>query len=71
MLGGPDINGILLYKYNEQYVVEIQGSVFSSTNIHQYYCTGTKLDLINPDDFLKFIKLRREIKVLYGTKIWN
>lgn len=68
--GGPEINGIVLYTYGGKDVIEVQNSVFSSTNQHQYYCDGTKLDLNDPDAFNKFKRERVETRLLYGTKIW-
>jgi|GEM_PF-1471593 len=69
--GGPEMNGIVLYTYEGREVIEVQNSVSSSINIHQYYCDGTKLDLENPDNFKKFKSERVEIGMLYGTKIWK
>ncbi|MCF0055053.1 hypothetical protein [Dyadobacter sp. CY356] len=68
--GGPLINGIVLYQYNDSQVIEVQSGVSSSTNIHQYFCDGVKLDLLDPVKFKEFRDNRIEIKVLYGTKLW-
>ena len=70
LIGGPEINAIVLYIYNNNYVIEIQGSLFSSQNLHQYNCDGTKIYLEGLD-FKKFLEVRKEVKVLFGTKIWN
>lgn len=68
---GPKVDGIVLYKYNDQYVIEVQNSLFSSTNTHQYYCNGTKLDLENPEKFMDFRENSTVIKVLYGINLWK
>ena len=65
------MNGIVLYTYEGREVIEVQNSLFSSTNQHQYYCDGTKLDLNDPDNFKKFKSERVEIGMLYGTKFWK
>lgn len=67
----PKTNGIILYSYNNKEVLEIQNAQFSSTNQHQYYCDGTKLDLNAPSDFNKFKQERKLIGILYGTDIWD
>jgi len=68
--GGSDLNGLVLYTYEGKEVIEIQSAVYSSTNVHQYYCDGTALDLSDGDAFYKFKSERIEIGLLYGTKIW-
>lgn len=67
----PTVNGILLYTYNDNEVIEIQSAVFSSTNQHQYFCDGTKLNLDDPSDFNKFKQERKLVAVLFGTDIWK
>lgn len=69
--GGPEVNGIVLYKYEGKEVIEVQGSLFSSTNQHQYYCNGDRLDLNDPDVFDQYTKKRTLVGVLYGTKLWQ
>ncbi|MDZ7900934.1 MAG: hypothetical protein U5N85_23270 [Arcicella sp.] len=69
-IGGQNLNGVVLFEYRNEKVIEVQCSVCSSTNIHQYFCDGTKLNLLKVDDFNDYKKNRKEIKVLYGTKIW-
>ena len=71
LIRGPAVNGIVLYNYNGNNVIEIQGSNFSSTNQHQYNCDGSKLNLNDSSSFNNYKQLRKEIKILYGTKIWN
>ena len=68
--GGPEINAVVLYSYEDRDVLELQGSIFNSTNMHQYYCDGEKLDLENPDAFSRYKQSRIEKAILYGTKIW-
>ena len=68
--GGPQINGIVLYEYDNNQVIEVQSGVSNSTNIHQYFCDGTKLDLLDPVKFKEFRDKRIEVKMLYGTKMW-
>jgi hypothetical protein len=58
-------------EYNGREVIEVQNSLFSSTNIHQYYCDGERLKLEEPGRFDEFKKNRIEKKVIYGTKLWN
>lgn len=73
--GGSGLNGIVLFEYKNNQVIEIQCSLCSSTNIHQYYCDGTKLDFIstteNVNRFKDYIANRKKIKILYGTEIWR
>ena len=71
LIGGPETNGIVLYQYNDNQVIEIQSSVFNSTNIHQYSCDGVKLNLEDPQAFKDFQNKKKEIKILFGTKIWQ
>jgi len=69
--GDANTSGIILYNYNGSEVIEIQDAVFSSTNQHQYYCDGIKLNLDEPSDFNKFKQERKLISVMYGTNIWK
>ncbi|KAA9356285.1 hypothetical protein [Larkinella humicola] len=69
--GGPLINGIVLYRYKGRNVIEVQNGYASSTNQHQYYCDGEKLNLDHPETFAQFKKDREEIAVLYGTNLWG
>ncbi|ATP55725.1 hypothetical protein CPT03_04215 [Pedobacter ginsengisoli] len=71
LAGGPTVNGIILYKYEGNEVIEIQNSLFSSTNQHQYLCDGTKLNIGETPAFTKFKEERKLIVVLYGTNIWK
>lgn len=71
MEGGPQVNGIILYLYNGKEVIEVQSAVFSSTNQHQYLCDGNKLNLNDSNDFNRYKSERVEVRVLYGTKIWE
>ncbi|MDV3310288.1 MAG: hypothetical protein LOY03_15885 [Cyclobacteriaceae bacterium] len=71
LLGGPTLNAVVLYIYEGREVLELQGSVFSSTNQHQYYCDGEKLDFDDPVRFQDYRQKRVEKAVLYGTKIWE
>ena len=70
-VGGPEINGIVLYNYNGNEVIEVQNSLSSSTNMHQYTCNGVKLQLEDPEAFKDYRAKRTEVKVLYGTKLWQ
>src|SRR5690606_40965580 len=47
LLGGPTLNAVVLYIYEGREVLELQGSVFSSTNQHQYYCEDRKSTRLN------------------------
>lgn len=69
--GGPDINGIILYMYDDREIIEVQNSIFSSTNQHQYYCDGTKINLNDPELYSKFREERIKIGTLYGSNIWH
>lgn len=75
LTGGPKINGVVLFEYKNEVIIEIQCSVCSSTNLHQYYCDGTKIDFASSSDKVKeykdYVANRKEVKVLYGVKIWN
>ena len=68
--GGEETNAVVLYRFDGTQVIEVQNSVFSSTNQHQYFCNGEKLDLDDANRFKEFKDNRVEVKVLYGTKIW-
>ena len=74
LTGGPQLNGVVLYDYKNDKVIELQCSVCSSLNIHQYYCDGTKLDFESTSEKYKeynnYVLNRKEIKILYGTKVW-
>lgn len=63
-------NGIILFEYGGNKIIEVQGSTYSSTNFHQHYCDGTKLDFTNPANFRDYRTNRKKIKILYGTEIW-
>lgn len=69
-LGGSSTNAIVIYRYNGDEIIEIQGSTFSSTNQHQYHCDGQKINFDDPAKFNDFKQNRVELKVIYGTKIW-
>ncbi len=62
---------MVLYEYQNREVIEVQSLLFSSTNIHQYYCDGAKLALEDPEKFAAFKKDRKFITMLYGTNLWN
>lgn len=70
-IGGPGTNGIILYDYNNRQVIEVQSGLFSSTNQHQYYCDGERLQLDDPIAFNKFRRMRIKVSMLYGTNMWN
>ncbi|GAB3255880.1 hypothetical protein GCM10027347_17330 [Larkinella harenae] len=70
-IGGPAINGILVYEYEAKTVIEVQNGLSSSTNQHQYYCDGQKLDLDDPLAFNKYKKERKELSILYGVNLWK
>ncbi len=63
-------NGVILFEYKGSQIIEVQGSHYSSTNLHQHYCDGTKLDFTNSNNFNDYLKNRTKIKILYGTEIW-
>lgn len=65
------INGVVLFKYQGNHIIEIQCSLCSSTNIHQYKCDGSKLNFTNSNNYDDYLKNRTKIKVLYGTEIWK
>lgn len=69
--GGEESNAVVLYNFNGEQIIEVQNSVFSSTNQHQYFCDGTKLELDDANKFKEFIDNREEVKIIYGTRIWN
>lgn len=71
MKGAPTTNGVVLYSFNGKYVIELQRSTASSTNQSQFYCDGTKLDFNDYEDFNEYLQSRIELKVLFGTKIWD
>lgn len=65
------LNGVVLFEYKGENVIEIQCSICSSTNIHQYKCDGTLYDFSNSNNFQDYVKNRKKIDVLYGTEIWK
>ena len=65
------LNGVVLFEYKGENVIEIQCSICSSTNIHQYRCDGTLYDFNNSNNFQDYVKNRKKIDVLYGTEIWK
>ena len=65
------LNGVVLFEYKGENVIEIQCSLCSSTNIHQYKCDGTLYDFSNSNNFQDYVKSRKKIGVLYGTEIWK
>lgn len=69
----PEGMGIVLFEYKSNKVIEIQSFLSSSSNIHQYYCDGTKLDfetsLERFEKYKDYVLNRKEIRVLYGRKI--
>ncbi|MDI9863430.1 hypothetical protein QM480_03780 [Flectobacillus sp. DC10W] len=65
------LNGVVLFEYKGENVLEIQCSICSSTNIHQYKCDGTLYDFSNSNNFQDYVKNRKKIDVLYGTEIWK
>ncbi len=69
--GGPEVNGVVLYTYNDQNIIEVQNSLFSSTNMHQHFCSGEKLNLEDPKALEDYRQKRVEVKILYGTNIWQ
>lgn len=65
------LNGVVLFEYKGENVIEIQCSICSSTNIHQYKCDGTLYDFSNSNNFQDYVKNRKKIDILYGTEIWK
>ena len=63
-------NGVILFEYKGNQIIEVQCSFYSSTNLHQHYCDGKKLDFTNSDNFRDYRTNRKKIKILYGTEIW-
>lgn len=70
-MGGPTLNGIVVYEYDGKTVIEVQNSLASSLNQHQYYCDGTKLNLNAPNAYDEYTQKRKEVMVLYGTNMWK
>ena len=68
---GEKLNGVVLFEYKGSQIIEVQCGLCSSTNIHQHYCDGTKLDFTNSDNFREYRTNRKKVKVLYGTEIWK
>lgn len=68
---GDPLSGIILYRYNSREIIEIQTSLMSSTNISQYYCDGTKIDLENPELYQDFLRSREKVRILYGIDFWK
>ena len=69
----PDGMGVCLFEYKGNSVIEIQSFLSSSSNIHQYFCDGTKLDFKSTSENVKLYKdyvlNRKEIRFLYGKKV--
>ncbi|GAB3794679.1 hypothetical protein GCM10028819_09160 [Spirosoma humi] len=70
-VSGPTVNGIVIFRFEDRDIIEVQNSLFNSTNQHQYYCTGERLNLDDPARFNQYRKERQEVKVLYGTNLWK
>jgi hypothetical protein len=60
---------LTLYEYNQEQVLEIKCSLFSSTNLNHYYCDGKELDLNNSEIYKKYLATRKKIKVLNSTDL--
>jgi hypothetical protein len=69
-IGGSEINGIALYKFEGQDIIEVHNSLFSSRNIHQHYCNGEVVGLNDPKVLEQYLKERTYVGMLYGTKMW-
>lgn len=65
------LNGVVLFEYKGENVIEIQCSICSSTNTHQYRCDGTLYDFSNTNNFQDFLISRKKVSLLYGTEIWK
>lgn len=65
------MNGIILYEYKGRQVIEVQSSLYSSTNLHQYYCDGTRINFDSQNSFSDFSKSAKIIKTIYGVNIWG
>ena len=69
----PEGMGVVLFEYKGNKVIEIQSFLSSSSNIHQYFCDGTKLNFETVSDYREkykdYVLNRKEVRVLYGTKI--
>ena len=68
----PEGMGVVLFEYEGNKVVEIQSFLSSSSNIHQYFCDGTKLDFESTSENVKrykdYVLNRKEISIIYGKK---
>ncbi|GLR15830.1 hypothetical protein GCM10007940_04450 [Portibacter lacus] len=68
----PEINGIFAFKYDGQTIIEVQNSLYSSTNRSQFQCDGSLIDFQSDQTkFKDYLAHRKEIKKLFGTSIWH
>lgn len=67
----PEINGIVLFIYRDEEIIELQRSLFSSTNMHQYRCDGSRLIFDEENTYDHYLENRVEVGVLFGTNIWR
>ena len=70
----PGINAIVVFSFDGMTIIEVQNSLYSSTNISQFKCDGTLIDFVSSPDrvayFQEYQKNKKEISVLYGIPFW-
>ncbi len=64
----PDMNGIVLYEYNGEEVINIYKSYYSSTYGRPFYCNGKQMQFNSGDDLKNYLEKRKKIAVLFGEK---
>src|SRR5690606_14876735 len=46
----PGLNAIVVFGFDGMTIIEVQNSLYSSTNIHQFKCDGTLIDFVSSLD---------------------
>ena len=64
--GGPELNGVVLYKYNDNEIIQINQTV-SSKVYDIYNCDGKQMMFNDADGLDDYIANRKKVAVLYGT----
>lgn len=64
--GGPEMNGVVLYQYKGNEVIQVNQSV-SSSLYNVYNCNGEQLMFDDGNGLNNYIANRKKIAVIYGT----
>lgn len=64
--GGPELNGVVLYKYKDSEIIQVNQSV-SSKAYDIYNCNGQVVMFDDANGLNNYIANRKKIAVLYGS----